>query len=58
MSLFIPFATGFLNTYTDVKRDQAQAKIDKEAAKSERTFEIGKLILQNADKLGAKTPWL
>lgn len=56
MSLFIPFATGFLNTYTDVKRDQAQARIDKEAAESERTFEIGKLILQNADKLGGQDP--
>lgn len=52
MSLFVPFATGFLNTYTDVKRDQAKAEIDKKAAQKKQTFEIGKLILQNADKLG------
>lgn len=46
MSLFVPFATGFLNTYTDVKRDQAKAKIDKEKADEDRRYEFGKTVLE------------
>lgn len=52
MSLALSFAGGFLKTYTAEQRAKLQAQRDAEKAKKEKQSDIGKWIVENADKFG------
>lgn len=52
MSIALSFASGFLKTYTTEQRAKLQAQRDSEKAKKEKQSDIGKWIVENADKFG------
>jgi len=52
MSIALSFASGFLKTYTAEQRAKLQAQRDSEKAKKEKQSDIGKWIVENADKFG------
>lgn len=52
MSIALSFASGFLKTYTTEQRAKLQAQRDAEKAKEEKKSNIGKWIVENADKFG------
>ena len=52
MSVALSFASGFLKTYTAEQRAKLQAQRDSEKAKKEKQSDIGKWIVENADKFG------
>jgi len=52
MSLALSFAGGFLKTYTAEQRAKLQAERDAKKAEKETRNDIGKFIVENADKFG------
>ena len=50
MSLAYAFANSFLKTYTGVKQEQRKAEREAEIAEEEKRSELGKFIVENADK--------